>query len=158
MTTAAPDNGDTNGAVSQPDVVYLSSLDPIGGLGNWKTTGSAGMGQKTYGNGIIFTPNYFNSQRLDLTFTIPSGMKHFKATVGLDDRTAPGATVFFQIQRNETPVDSGFTLGVDGRQEVNPLITGAHRLTIMVEVTKRAPDSINAPLHAVWGDARFSKQ
>lgn len=143
-------------APQPPKVRYLADLDPIGGLGNWKSTGAAQMRQRTYGNSVVFSPNYFNSTKLDLTYNVPLGMRYFDATVGLDDRTGVDSSVFFQVELDGSPADSGFTLGVDGTKQLHMPLGGAQRLTIRIEVLKRGPDAVNADLHAVWGDARFT--
>ncbi|WP_405586713.1 NPCBM/NEW2 domain-containing protein [Streptomyces sp. NBC_01190] len=147
---------DTGGVAPQPDVRYLSDLDPIGGLGNGESTGSMEMRQQPYGNSVEFSPSYFGAQRLSLTYNIPLHMRYFDATVGLDDRTGVESSVFFQVERNESPVDSGFTLGVDGTKNLHLPISGFQRITITIEVMKRGPDAVNAKLHAVWGNARFA--
>lgn len=154
-----PGDQPTQTAVTQtsaPSLVYCSDLVPIGGLGNWEAMESADMGGKTYGNSLIFAPSSFVSARLTMTFNIPAGMRHFRATVGFDDRTLDGAAAFFQIELGQTPVDAGFTLNTGQQKPVDVNITGAQHLTIEVEITERPGGVVNPPLHAMWGDARFS--
>lgn len=153
-----PNNGNpTVDATVQPSLQYCSSLQPVGGLGNWEALGSIQMGRTTYGNSLEFSPSSFVSARLSMTFNIPSGLRHFRAQVGFDDRSVDGSSAFFQIMLGQTPVDSGFTLDVGQEKPIDLIITGAQRLTVEVEVTKRPSGTVNAPLHAVWGNARFSE-
>ncbi|WP_412078852.1 NPCBM/NEW2 domain-containing protein [Streptomyces xanthophaeus] len=141
---------------ARPRLQYLSALEPIGGLGNWKRTGSVDMGGRTYGNSIVFASSQSPSKRMTLTYNIPVGMQHFKVTAGLDDRSPDGNAVFFQIDRDGTPVDSGFTLRVGEERPIDLSVAGARRLTIKAEVTLRPFETTNAPLRTVWGDARFA--
>ncbi|MGW4687943.1 NPCBM/NEW2 domain-containing protein [Streptomyces sp. NPDC004244] len=141
---------------ARPRLQYLSALEPIGGLGNWKRTGSVDMGGRTYGNSIVFASSQSPSKRMTLTYNVPVGMQHFKVAAGLDDRSPDGNAVFFQIDRDGTPVDSGFTLRVGEERSIDLPVAGARRLTIEAEVTLRPFETTNAPLRAVWGDARFT--
>ncbi|MEV7416415.1 NPCBM/NEW2 domain-containing protein [Streptomyces sp. NPDC089919] len=140
----------------QPRIQYLAALDPVGGLGNWTRTGTVEMGGRTYGNSIVHAPSSFASGRLTVTYNIPPGMRHFKAVTGFDDRTQDGSAAFFQVERDRTPVDSGATLAVGEERTIDLDVAGARRLTIEVEVTRRPAGTVNAPFHAVWGDARFT--
>ncbi|MGW5343494.1 NPCBM/NEW2 domain-containing protein [Streptomyces sp. NPDC004050] len=141
---------------ARPRLQYLSTLEPIGGLGNWKRTGSVDMGGRTYGNSIVFASSQSPSKRMTLTYNIPAGMRHFKVAAGLDDRSPDGNAVFFQIDCDGTPVDSGFTLRVGEERSIDLSVAGARRLTIEAEVTLRPFETTNAPLRTVWGDARFT--
>ncbi|WP_164252758.1 NPCBM/NEW2 domain-containing protein [Streptomyces sp. S4.7] len=139
-----------------PVTSYLSDLDPVGGLGNYKHTGAATVQRTTYGNSVIFSLNSFNGGAKTVTYNVPAGKKEFRATVGLDERTESGCTVFFQVSFDGNPVDSGFTLPVGQTREVVEKIGGAGRLTITVNGVDSPTGKVNGTCRAVWGDARFS--
>jgi len=144
-----------DGGVPQPGIRYLSNLRPVGGLGNHKSTGPAVMRQKTYGNSVIFSMKQFSPGRKDVTYNVPAGVNTFKATVGLDDETMDGFSVFFQVSRDGNAVDSGFTLRAGETKAVSEDVSGTRHLTISVEGVEAPDGVVNAPCRAVWGDAAF---
>ncbi|MEU0695181.1 NPCBM/NEW2 domain-containing protein [Streptomyces niveus] len=155
-------SGGTGGSIDDPEpppgavTSYLSDLDPVGGLGNYKHTGTATVQRTTYGNSVIFSLNSFNGGAKTVTYNIPAGKKEFRATVGLDEKTESGCTVFFQVSFDGNPVNSGFTLPVGRTREVVEKVGGADRLTITVNGVDSPSGKVNGTCRAVWGDARFS--
>ena len=146
-------SGDGSAVAPQSGPFYLSDLKPVGGLGNDKRTGAAELASGTYGNSVIFSPRYFGSQRLDVTYNIPQGTKTFAATVGLDQETPDGTKVFFELSG---AARDSFTLVPGQTHEVNKGIAGTGRVTLTVEVLARpSGDAVNSLCRAVWGDARF---
>lgn len=154
--------GDSGGSIDDPEpppgpvTSYLSDLDPVGGLGNYKHTGTATVQRTTYGNSVIFSLNSFNGGAKTVTYNIPAGKKEFRATVGLDEKTESGCTVFFQVSFDGNPVNSGFTLPVGQTRDVVEKVGDAGRLTITVNGVESPSGKVNGTCRAVWGDARFS--
>ncbi|MFD5894623.1 NPCBM/NEW2 domain-containing protein [Streptomyces sp. NPDC060366] len=139
-----------------PVTSYLSDLDPVGGLGNYKHTGPATVQRTTYGNSVVFSLNSFNPGAKTVTYNIPAGVKEFHATVGLDEKTESGCRVFFQVSLDGNPVDKGFTLPVGRTREVIEKIGDAGRLMITVNGVESPSGKTNGICRAVWGDARLS--
>lgn len=134
-----------------PVTSYLSDLDPVGGLGNYKHTGTATVQRTTYGNSVIFSLNSFNGGAKTVTYNIPAGEKEFRATVGLDEKTESGCTVFSQVSFDGNPVNSGFTLPVGRTRDVVEKVGDAGRLTVTVNGVESPSGKVNGTCRAVWG-------
>lgn len=141
----------TQPAPAEPS--FLSDLKPVGGFGNDRRAGAAELPGGPYVDSVIFSPRYFGSDDLDLTYNVPAGAKRFHATVGPDIDTEDGFKVLFQV--SGAAVES-FTLSPGQTREVDEKLNGAGRITLRIVVTGEPHDAVNASCRAVWGNARFA--
>lgn len=132
---------------------FLSDLKPVGGFGNDRRAGAAELPDGSYVDSVIFSPRYFGSDDLDLTYNVPAGAKRFQATVGPDIETEDGFKVLFQLSG---AAGESFTLSPGQTREVDAKLNGAGRITLRIVVTGEPPDAVNASCRAVWGNARFA--
>ncbi|MFP3986772.1 NPCBM/NEW2 domain-containing protein [Streptomyces sp. E11-3] len=152
---SSPEDREAPRVAPQQMTHYLSGLDPVGGLGNFKSTGASKMNGTTYANSVRFHPSYFQSNPLSVTYNVPAGTKSLKADVGLDDETLDGYEVHFEVKRNDGSVVFQETLRAGAVHDVDKKVSGVRRITITVKVIARPSDAINNRFRAVVGNGRF---
>ncbi|HEY2881383.1 MAG TPA: NPCBM/NEW2 domain-containing protein, partial [Pirellulales bacterium] len=135
--------------VSSGKIVYLSDLDPESV--NWTPYLDFGgaapslaqfyslrrnesreheplqMGNKTYAKGLSIY------SRTAVVYRLPSGMKRFKATVGIDDAVRDSGRAKLEISADGKKLFERAINGKDAPQELDFDIAGAKRLTILVD-------------------------
>ncbi|WP_394620113.1 hypothetical protein JNUCC0626_13705 [Lentzea sp. JNUCC 0626] len=165
-TPAAPKPATTTPAVkvqdkptvnAEPQVAlrYLTDIGPIGGYGNFESAGVATIAGVAYTKSVTFSPGVFNKTVKDLSFTVPSGLGRFKATVGLNDNTLPDYVAQIDIMRRDGSSVARKTLRAGESQQIDESVASAGIITVRVAVTVWAADAVNNRPHIVLGDGQF---
>ncbi len=85
------------------------------------------LGGKTYAKGLSIY------SRTEIQYRVPSGVKTLKATAGIDDAVRPLGAVHLVISSDGKPLFDRAITGDDAPVDLDLDVTGAQRLTILVD-------------------------
>ncbi|MBT3154657.1 hypothetical protein HTV45_27935 [Streptomyces sp. CHD11] len=142
-------------ARSDVRVRHLTEIGPIGGYGNNVRKDSSQLGDTPLTKSIVFAPGVFSKTVKPLTFTVPTGLTRFAATVGLDDETLPDYVAHVGIENRDGTTLTSLTLRTGDVHNISENVAGAGAITISVSILEWASDAVNSRPRVVIGDGRF---
>ncbi|WP_412538134.1 NPCBM/NEW2 domain-containing protein [Longispora sp. K20-0274] len=112
-----------------------------------------GSATHTYNSSIKAGINSFNDT-YTYVYTIEDGMRFFRATIGIDVASKPGAEVLFRVYLNNAAIDSGYLMTMQGVKELAIPIDGKSQIKLVTTAQKSG--GVGNSGQAAWGDARFT--
>nr|GID85070.1 hypothetical protein Ade03nite_39940 [Actinoplanes derwentensis] len=155
-STAAisPSDAASSTPSSAEPAVYLSNLEPVDGdPRSQSATLYDGKSTSDFTSSITSSINSFDSEK-KVVYTIEDGWNHFRATIGIDTSSKPGAKVNFRVYLDGDQVGSGNLLTMQETKELDIPVTG--RSQIQLVITAEKTGGVGGSGRAVWGDARFT--
>lgn len=137
---------------SAPATQYLADLKPLyGDPGEGAAT--LGGNKVECGRSIRFPINGFQGG-YTAEYGIDAHSSTFRATLGIDNKTKPGAKVNFLIYLDGELVNDGYLLTYYDTQELKVSVKGKSVLKLVTEVV--AAGGVGGTGRSVWGNARFT--
>jgi hypothetical protein len=137
-------------------VRYLTDLEEVDGTVWEGEVSTIGVNKVTCNNSMTVSLNTFNGGNKISTWNIPAGSKNFTTKLGLDNRTEDGVTALFQIYVDDSPVNSGYSVGVLTVKDVKVDLSGARRIKLVVRGTGNGGAGPGHVGDATWCDPRFA--
>jgi hypothetical protein len=150
--TEPPPTTEPTATPKSPATQYLADLKPLyGDPGEGPAT--IGGNKIDCGRSVRFPINGFQGQytaeyRIDKTAAV------FRATLGIDNATKPGAKIHFLIYLDDVLVNDGYLLTYYDTQEFKVSVKGKSVLKLFTEVV--ASGGVGNTGRSVWGNARFT--
>jgi hypothetical protein len=139
-------------ASKPPATQYLADLKPLyGDPGEGPAT--LGGNKVECGRSIRFPINGFQGG-YTAEYGIDAHSSTFRATLGIDNKTKPGAKVNFLIYLDGELVNDGYLLTYYDTQELKLSVKGKSVLKLVTEVV--AAGGVGGTGRSVWGNARFT--
>jgi hypothetical protein len=125
------------------------------------TVGDPGEGPATIaGNkvtclrSIRFPINGFQGE-YTAVYPIEAQWNTFRATIGIDNRTKPGAKIHFLVYLDDALVNDGYLLTYYDSRELKIDVRGKSVIKLYTEVVEAG--GVGGTGRSVWGNARFTK-
>jgi hypothetical protein len=134
-----------------PTTQYLADLEPLEGAPG---TGPATIGGNKIecGRSLRFQINGFQGG-YTATYGIGASAVFFHATLGIDNKTKPGAKVHFLVYLDGALVNDGYLLSYYDTREFKVGVKGKSVIKLVTEVV--ASGGVGGTGKSVWGNARF---
>ncbi|GAB3836648.1 NPCBM/NEW2 domain-containing protein [Kribbella italica] len=132
---------------------YLADQVPLyGDPGEGPAT--LGGNKVVCGRSVRFPINGFAS-KYTAEYAIDAKATWFRATLGIDSRTKPGAKVHFLIYLIGTPIDDGYLLTYYDVKEIKVPVKGKAVLKLVTEAVEAG--GVGGTGRSAWGNGRFTQ-
>lgn len=139
-----------------PQVEYLADLVAVVGDSNVHVSRlSDGHGPREYNTSVTASINNF-SEKKTFVYTNDKNWKVFRATIGIDVSSEPGAEVHFRVYLDDAPIDAGYLLPMQKTKELVVPVAGKSQIKLVTTTQKSG--GVGHSGRATWGDARFTME
>ncbi|MEH0972058.1 NPCBM/NEW2 domain-containing protein [Micromonospora sp. CPCC 205546] len=145
-----------SGSAEDAAVRYLADMEAVQGSSNVHVSKLYdGRVTREFNSSILASINMFRS-KYTYVYTVDGDWKFFRATIGIDVGSKPGAEVHFRVYLNDVAVDSGYVLTMQETKEL--VIPVAGKSQIKLVTTAQKSGGVGNSGRATWGDARFTME
>jgi hypothetical protein len=151
-STGRPEGGASGDAAVQ----YLSELEAVQGSSNTHVSKLFdGRETREFNSSILAGINSF-SPTYTYVYVVDNGWKFFRATIGIDVSSKPGAEVHFRVYLNDVAIDSGHVLTMQETKDLVIPVSGKSQIKLVTDVQKSG--GVGNSGRSTWGDARFTME